>query len=70
MSESMDQQLLDKIQNLLFAIQILHDEVITMILPFDVQEHFLERYGIGVGYLRYQRNVLILAIAYRRYNFY
>ena len=59
MSESVNQQLFDTIEDLLFSIQCLYEQVIEMSnLPVDVRDNFLEWYGVAVDFLREQRDIL------------
>ena len=60
MHESVNQQLFDKVVDLLFSINCLHEQVLEMDnLPEDVRDNFLEWYGIVVGFLREQRDILL-----------
>ena len=59
MPESVNQQLFDTIEDLLFSIQCLYEQVIEMSnLPVDVRDNFLEWYGVAVDFLREQRDIL------------
>ena len=60
MPESTIQQLLDKIVNLLYAIQNFYEQVLEMnYLPEDVRDNFLKWYGIPVDFLRDQRDMFV-----------
>ena len=57
MPESNNQQLFDKIINLIIAIEIFYEQVIeTENLP-NVKDRFLEWYGIVLDFMREQRVV-------------
>ena len=59
MPESVNQQLFDTIEDLLFSIQCFYEQVIEMSnLPVDVRDNFLEWYGVAVDFLREQRDIL------------
>lgn len=59
MPESNNQQLFDKIINLIIAIEIFYEQVIeTENLP-NVKDRFLEWYGIVLDFLREQRDFLL-----------
>ena len=59
MPKSVNQQLFDTIEDLLFSIQRLYEQVIEMNnLPADVRDIFLEWYGVAVDFLREQRDIL------------
>ena len=59
MPESVNQQLFDTIEDLLFSIQCLYEQVIEMSnLPVDVRDNFLEWYGVAVDFLREQKDIL------------
>ena len=59
MPESVNQQLFDTIEDLLFSIQCLYEQVIEMSnLPVDVRDNFLEWHGVAVDFLREQRDIL------------
>ena len=59
MPESVNQQLFDTIEDLLFSIQCLYEQVIEMSnLHADVRDNFLEWYGVAVDFLREQRDIL------------
>ena len=59
MPESVNQQLFDTIEDLLFSIQCLYEQVIEMNnVPADVRDNFLEWYGVAVDFLREQRDIL------------
>ena len=56
----MNQQLLDRIENLLYAIENLYDQVFeTNNLPVHVRDSFLEWDGPAVDFLRNQRDIII-----------
>ena len=60
MPESTIQQLLDKIVNLLHAIQNFYEQVLEMnYLPEDVRDNFLKWYGRPVDFLRDQRDMFV-----------
>ena len=58
MPESTDQQLLDRIENLLYAIQNFYQRFLEMTLPEDVRENFLGWYVEAVDFLLEQRDIL------------
>ena len=58
MPESIHQQLLDKVENLLYAIQNFYEQFLQMNLPEDARENFITWYGNAVDFLREQRNIL------------
>ena len=60
MPENVNQQLFDKVVDLLFSIHCFHEQVLEMYnLPEDVRDSFLEWYGIVVDFLRKQRDILL-----------
>ena len=60
MPESMNQQLLDRVEDLLFSIQCLYEQVIEMNnLTADVRDNFLEWHGTTVDFLREQKDILL-----------
>ena len=64
MPESMNQQLLDRVEDLLFSIQCLYEQVIEMNnLTADVRDNFLEWHGTTVDFLREQKNILLSRIS-------
>lgn len=64
MPESMNQQLLDRVEDLLFSIQCLYEQVIEMNnLPADVRGNFLEWHGTTVDFLREQKDILLSRIS-------
>lgn len=63
MPESVNQQLFNKIVDLLLAINCLYEEVIEMnFLPANVRDNFLEWHGISVAFLREQRDMLRITL--------
>ena len=56
----MNQQLLDRVEDLLFSIQCLYEQVIEMNnLTADVRDNFLEWHGTTVDFLREQKDILL-----------
>ena len=63
MPESVNQQLFNKIVDLLLAINCLYEEVIEInFLPANVRDNFLEWHGIAVDFLREQRDMLRITL--------
>ena len=64
MPESMNQQLLDRVEDLLFSIQCLYEQVTEMNnLPADVRGNFLEWHRTTVDFLREQKDILLSRIS-------
>ena len=65
MPESGNQQLFDKVVDLLFYIHSFHEQVFEMDnLPEYVRENCLEWYRIVVDFLREQRDILLARLQY------
>ena len=65
MPESGNQQLFDKVVDLLFYIHSFHEQVFEMYnLPEYVRENCLEWYRIVVDFLREQRDILLSRLQY------
>ena len=63
MPESVNQQLFDKIVDLLLAINCLYEEVVEMnFLPENGRDNFLECRRIAVDFLRKQRDMLMIIL--------
>ena len=62
MPESVNQQLFDKIVDLLLAINCLYEEVVEMnFLPENGRDNFLEWHRIAVDFLK-QRDMLMIIL--------
>ena len=60
----MNQQLLDRVEDLLFSIQCLYEQVTEMNnLPADVRGNFLEWHRTTVDFLREQKDILLSRIS-------
>ena len=65
MPENGNQQLFDKVVDLLFCIHSFHEQVFEMDnLPEYVRENCLEWYRIVVDFLREQRDILLSRLQY------